>query len=139
MALIYGNKADAIFADTKWEHEELYNQLSKVENKIREFHGNDFKIIKIKSESYPDGLGEYIRKGNYYPSFGARFCTRIFKIEPIDNFLLRYKDEGATLMIGLNADEEHLRTGNYGLLPFINYTYPQPRMLLCRVFPQGGR
>lgn len=124
MALIYGNKADAIFSDTGWEHDELYAQLETVELAIREWHGNDFKIIRVKSESHPEGLEEYIREGKFYPSFDARFCTRIFKIEPIDNFLKQFKDEGATLMIGLNADEAELRTGNHGLLPFVNYRYP---------------
>jgi hypothetical protein len=124
MALIYGSRADAIFSDTGWEHDELYKQLEDVEKKIRAWHGNDFKVIRVKSETHPEGLGEYIKEGKFYPSFNARFCTRIFKIEPIDNFLKQFKDEGATLMIGLNADEAELRTGNHGLLPFVNYSYP---------------
>lgn len=124
MALLYGGRADAIFSDTGWEHDELYAQLDSVEIKIREWHNNDFKIIRVKSESHPEGLEEYIREGKFYPSFNARFCTRIFKIEPIDNFLKQYKNYGVTLMIGLNADEADIRTGNHGLLPFVNYTYP---------------
>lgn len=124
MALIYGGKANAIFSDTGWEHDELYLQLDKVEQKIRQWHNNDFRIIRVKSEKYPNGLGEYIREGKYYPSFNSRFCTRIFKIEPIDNYLKQFANVGATLMIGLNANEAHLRSGNHGLLPFVNYSYP---------------
>jgi hypothetical protein len=124
MALIYGNKADAIFSDTGWEHDELYKQLESVEAKLKEWHNNDFKIIRVKSESHPEGLGEYIKESKFYPSFQARFCTRIFKIEPIDNFLKQFKEEGAELMIGLNAEEAEMRTGNHGLLPFVKYKYP---------------
>lgn len=122
MALIYGGKADAIFADTGWEHQALYDQLDEVEIKIREWHGNDFKIIRIKAER--GSLEDYINESNFYPSFQARFCTRMFKIEPIDNYLKQFEQDGATIMIGLNADEAGLRTGNHGLLPFVQYKYP---------------
>lgn len=123
MALLFGNKADAIFSDTGSEHDELYKQLESVEKVIRDFHGNDFKIIKVKNQEH-ESLESYIRDSSYFPSFKARFCTRMFKIEPIDNYLRRYKDEGVELMIGLNADEQDMRTGNHGLLPFVNYSYP---------------
>ena len=48
----------------------------------------------------------------------------MFKIEPIDNFLEQYKDEGVELMIGLNADEIDQRTGNHGNKEFVKYGYP---------------
>lgn len=123
MALLFGNKADAIFSDTGSEHDELYRQLENVEKVIRDFHGNNFKIIKVRNEKYKS-LEIYIRESSFFPNFQARFCTRMFKIEPIDNYLKKYKDEGVELMIGLNSDEADLRTGNYGLLPFVNYSYP---------------
>jgi len=123
MALLYGNKADAIFADTGSEHDEMYKQLENIEKVIREFHGNDFKIKKVKNEKH-ESLEGYIRESSFFPSFHARFCTRMFKIEPIDNYLKKYKNEGVELMIGLNADEEEMRTGNHGLLSFVNYSYP---------------
>jgi len=123
MALLYGYKADAIFSDTGSEHDELYKQLEDVEKVIREFHGNNFKIIKVKNEKY-ESLESYIRESSFFPNFQARFCTRMFKIEPIDNYLKKYKKEGVELMIGLNSDEQDLRTGNHGLLSFVNYSYP---------------
>ena len=123
MCVLYGNKADAIFADTGYEFPELYERIDLVEKKVREFHDNDFKIIKIKNNKY-DSLPEYIKHSNYYPSYQQRFCTRMFKIEPIDDYLKQFKDEGAEIMIGLNSDEQDKRTGNHGNLKFINYSYP---------------
>lgn len=122
MAVLFGNKADAIFADTKAEHDVLYKSLDKVETKIREFHNNDFKIHRIVSEKHPEGLMQYIKDSKFFPSFGARYCTRMFKIEPIDNFLKQFNE--VELMIGLNADEENLRTGNHGLMKNVKYSYP---------------
>ena len=123
MAILYGNKADAIFSDTGSEHDELYKQLEDVEAKIRAFHGNDFKIIKVKNSQYAS-LEAYIREYKFFPSFQSRFCTRLFKIEPIDNYLKQFKEEGVELMIGLNAEEGDKRTGNHGLLKHVKYSYP---------------
>jgi len=123
MAILFGNKADAIFSDTGSEHLALYAQLNTVEKKIRDFHENDFNIIRVKNEKY-GSLEGYIRFSKFFPSFQNRFCTRMFKIEPIDNYLKQFEDEGVEIMIGLNSDEAEMRTGNHGLLPFVTYSYP---------------
>jgi len=123
MCLLFGNKADAIFADTGAEHRELYDRIELVEQAVREFHDNDFKIIKVKNKKY-SSLQEYITQSKFFPSFRQRFCTRMFKIEPIDDFLSQLEGEEVELMIGLNADEGDRRTGNLGKLPFVKYTYP---------------
>jgi len=122
MCLLFGANADAIFADTGFEHKKLYERLDTVESKIKDFHSNEFKIHRIKSKH--GTLPEYIEKTKFYPSFRSRYCTRMFKIEPIDEFLKQYESEGVELMIGLNADEEKSRTGNHGNLPFVQYSYP---------------
>ncbi len=122
MCVLFGNKADAIFADTGFEHDKLYERIEKVEKQVKEFHGNDFKIIKVKREG--ETLPEYIKSSKFYPSFQSRFCTRMFKIEPIDDYLDQFKDEGVELLIGLNADEIDQRTGNHGNKPFVKYSYP---------------
>lgn len=58
----------------------------------------------------------------FMPSGQQRYCTRIFKIEPIDKYL---KEVGeCELMIGLNADEAASREGNWGLNENVKYTYP---------------
>lgn len=122
MAILFGKDANAIFADTKAEHEKLYEQLDDVEKKIRAFHENDFKIIRVTSKKHPEELIEYIKEKKYFPSFQQRFCTRIFKIEPIDDYLKQF--ESCELMIGLNYDEQELRDGNHGLVDTVTYSYP---------------
>jgi len=122
MCVLFGNKANAIFADTGFEHQELYDRLELVEGKVREIHGNEFKIIKVKRDG--ESLPEYIKSSKFYPSFGARFCTRMFKIEPIDDYLEQFESEGAEILIGLNVDEADDRVGNYMDLKWVTYSHP---------------
>jgi len=120
LCLLFGGKATAIFADTGWEHPEMYERLAVVEKAVSEIYPG-FHVIRIKSQAHP-GLKEYIKDSAFYPSFQSRYCTRLFKIEPIDDFL---SSQGkCELMIGLNANEAHLRTGNYGLKKNVRYAYP---------------
>lgn len=122
MCVLFGDKADAIFSDTEFEHKEIYDRLDKVEQFVKENIRSDFKVHRIKHEKY--SLPEYIKESKFYPSFMSRFCTRMFKIETIDRFLNKYKESGCELMIGLNADERDNRTGNHGNKKFIKYSYP---------------
>jgi hypothetical protein len=123
MCVLFGDKADAIFADTGFEHEQLYDRINLVGEWVRKFHRSNFKVHLISNKKH-DSLPAYILKSKYYPSYQSRFCTRMFKIEPIDEFLDQFKDEGVELMIGLNADEIDQRTGNHGNKSFVSYTYP---------------
>ena len=128
MCLLFGANAKAIFADTGWEHKIMYERIAKVEKEVKKLHPN-FEIIRVKAKvksqqhkKYFTNLKDYIEDFKYYPSPMMRYCTRIFKIEPIDKFL---EDQGdCELMIGLNADEGDKRTGNYGLNENVDYTYP---------------
>lgn len=123
MCVLFGDKADAIFADTGFEHQQIYDRIELVEKWVQNFHRPDFKIHKVKNKKYGT-LPEYIKSSHFYPNFKTRYCTRMFKIEPIDNYLKQFKDEGAEIMVGLNYDEIDLRTGSHGLLPFVKYSYP---------------
>jgi len=123
MCVLFGNKADAIFADTGFEHKEIYDRIGLVEEWVQNFHRKDFKIHRIKNKEH-DSLIDYIKKSKFYPNFQARYCTRMFKIEPIDDFLEQFKGEGVVLMIGLNAEEIDQRTGNHGNKKFVEYKYP---------------
>jgi len=126
MCVLFGNKADAIFADTGWEHKEIYERIEFVERRVREIHKNNFTVHRIKASvkhkgEYYDNLPEYIRATKFYPSQRARYCTGEFKIKPIDLFLKGMGD--VELMIGLNAAESD-RVGNHGLLENVKYSYP---------------
>ena len=125
MCLLYGDKAKAIFCDTGFEHAALYRHIERVENELKKIHP-EFELIRVRGDvkvngKNVDSLYEYILKSKYYPSPLSRYCTRMFKIEPIDNFL---KDAGeCELMIGLNAEEGE-RVGNHGNMVNIKYSYP---------------
>jgi len=120
MCILFGGKSDAIFADAGWEHKPIYDRIELMEKKVSEFHGRDFKIHKVRSQKYGK-LVDYIRKQKFYPSPRMRYCTRIFKIEPIDKFLSQFDE--VEIMIGLNYDERD-RTGNHGLAKNVTYSYP---------------
>jgi 3'-phosphoadenosine 5'-phosphosulfate sulfotransferase (PAPS reductase)/FAD synthetase len=104
--------------------------LNIVEKGIRELHKNNFNIVRVKSKH--GTLPEYIKQKKFYPSFHARFCTRLFKIEPIDDYLKQYEKEGVELMIGLNAEERDKRVGNHEKLSFVKYRYPLVEANLSR-------
>ena len=123
MCVLWGNKADGIFADTGYEHKEIYDRIKLVEDWVRSFHRPDFKIHLVKNVNYKS-LPDYIRAAKFYPSYQSRFCTRMFKIEPINNYLKHFKDEGVNVMIGLNVDEITQRTGAHDLYSFITHSYP---------------
>lgn len=120
MCLMFGHDAQPIFADTGFEHRELYARIDEVEDRLKEIHGPEFTIVRIRREKYT--LPEEILRRKFYPSPRMRFCTRMFKIEPMDKYLKELGD--CELMIGLNADEAEKRTGNHGLLPNVHYGYP---------------
>lgn len=120
MCVLFGDKADAIFSDTGFEHQEIYDRIDLVQTWCRNNVRPDFTVHKVSKGSLP----EYIVKSKFYPNFQSRYCTRMFKIEPIDDFLEQFKENGVELMIGLNADEIDQRTGNHGNKPFVKYSYP---------------
>ncbi len=126
MCILYGGDARAIWADTGSEHKKMYERMNMVEGEIKKIHP-EFEIIKVKgSGKYKDKEYDTLEKlavaQKFMPSGMARYCTRIFKIEPIDEYL---KEQGeCELMIGLNVDEENSREGNWGLNENVKYTYP---------------
>lgn len=129
LCLLYGHRAKAIFADTGDEHKVMYEKLAEFQEQIKIKHPN-FEMIVVKNKEFAS-LTEYIKTYKFFPSITARFCTRIFKIEPIDDFL---KDQGeCELMIGLNYDEMDERTGNHGLLSNVTYSYPLGDLKLRRI------
>ena len=120
MCILYGKGATAIWCDTGAEHDIMYQRINEVEKSLKLIHNNDFNIVRVKNEKHI-GLEQYAQKAKYLPSGQARYCTRLFKIEPIDNYLSSQGE--CELMIGFNADEEG-RTGNLELKTNVKYTYP---------------
>lgn len=115
MVAMFHQIATPVFTDTGWEHDELYKQIEKVEKHF------GIEVVRVRRK---DGvtLPQYIEDQKFYPSFRARFCTRMFKIEPMDEFLA--DKTPCEIMIGLNAEEAEKRTGNFGLQKGVKYTYP---------------
>lgn len=127
MCLLYGKGAKAIVCDTGDEEPEMYERWDFVESAMKVIHDGDFELLRIKPSVIIKGvhvtsLTDYAMVSGVWPTSGMRYCTRLFKIEPIDNYL---RDKGeCELMIGLNADEIDDRTGNQSTLPNVTYTTP---------------
>jgi 3'-phosphoadenosine 5'-phosphosulfate sulfotransferase (PAPS reductase)/FAD synthetase len=126
MCILYGADAKGIWADAGAEHKKMYERIEKVESQIQKIHP-DFEIIKVKGstkhkEVIYDNLEKLVVAYKFMPSGQQRFCSRIFKIEPIDKYLSTQGE--CELMIGLNVDEEASREGNWGLQCNVKYTYP---------------
>jgi 3'-phosphoadenosine 5'-phosphosulfate sulfotransferase (PAPS reductase)/FAD synthetase len=126
MCILYGKGAKAIWCDTGAEHKEMYKRMDIVEEKLKQLHGGDFEIIRITPEikhkgEFYKGLENLVLAYKFMPSGIKRYCTKEFKIKPIDKYL---KEAGeCELLIGFNADESD-RVGNLEAMPNINYKYP---------------
>lgn len=125
MCILYGKGATAIWCDTGAEHEKMYERMKMVYAAIKAIHP-DFHMVVITPNATAKGvkvksLEEYIKIYKVMPSGQMRFCTREFKIKPIDDFL---ESQGeCELLIGFNYDEQG-RTGNLGLKSNVKYIYP---------------
>lgn len=126
MCLLYGKGATAIWCDTGAEHKEMYARIDQMEAFFKEYHKGDFKLERIlptathKGQEYA-GLEALAIGYSFMPSGQKRYCTRLFKSLPIDQFL---QSQGqCELMIGFNADEAG-RTGSLEAMPNVAYTYP---------------
>lgn len=126
MCVLYGKNSTPIFTDTGFEHKPMYERIDMMESALGIIHGPDFKIIRLRQKNAESTgcrtLPEYIKLRKFYPNPMARFCTRLFKIEPMDDFL---KDQGeCEVFIGLNFDEADERVGNLGKCQNVKYRYP---------------
>jgi 3'-phosphoadenosine 5'-phosphosulfate sulfotransferase (PAPS reductase)/FAD synthetase len=129
MGILYGKGATAIWCDTGDEEPEMYKRIDDVEKALIDIHEGDFKLIRIYPKVTVKGIecstiDEAALAWSFFPAPTARWCTKQFKIEPIDEFLIQQGE--CELMIGLNADEEPGadRTGNFMKCKNVKYTYP---------------
>jgi hypothetical protein len=101
-----------IFADTGWEFPVIYDHIAKFE----QVTGRE--VVRVAND---ETLPEYIERAKFLPGIQARFCTRMFKIEPINRFLTDHAP--AELLIALRADES-ARVGNQSEIEGITVRYP---------------
>lgn len=120
LALLFPD-AIPVFTDTKWEHKEVYDHIAKFERVTGR------EVIRIINEKYPGGLPEYIKHSKFFPNHAARYCTREFKIEPMNRYLSGRLP--AELLIGLRADEPASeRVGNLTDIDGLTIRYPMREM-----------
>lgn len=66
-----------------------------------------------------------IRQQKMLPNFRARFCTRILKIEPYEQFLVQEVRNGPIVSyVGLRADEEVREGGIYSHIDGVSQRFP---------------
>jgi hypothetical protein len=106
--------AQLVFTDTGWEFPQLYAHL----NKIEAVTGRT--IVRLRNAKYAS-IPESARSSLFLPNHGARYCTRQFKIEPMNQYLAQHTP--AELLIGLRADEPD-RIGNTTEMDGLAIRYP---------------
>lgn len=126
MCILYGKGATAIWCDTGSEHDEMYQRINNLEKAMKLLHNGDFQLVRIKPNvkvlgKYVSTVEEYAIAAQFMPSGQRRWCTGLFKIEPINDFLAQQGE--CELMIGFNYDEQG-RTGNLQKLQNVSYVYP---------------
>lgn len=113
LALLEQN-AIPIFCDTGWEFPEIYAHIERFERVT----GRDVvRVVNAKHRTIPDQIRDYV----FFPNHGARWCTREFKIDPINRFLRSHLP--CELLIGLRVDEPE-RVGNLTELDGLTVRYP---------------
>lgn len=104
-----------VFTDTRWEFPQVYRHIAEFERVT----GRD--VLRIQHPDWPGGIPEYIEHSAFLPGHGARWCTRMFKIETYNAYIKTHLP--AELFIGLRADEPE-REGNLTLMEGLTIRYP---------------
>lgn len=102
------NQLHFVFADTGWEHPELYTYLDEV---IAPLLGENF--VRVRSKKYPGGMPELVEKRGMFPSRKIRFCTQELKIFPIRDFIKdldEWTSKPPVNAVGIRAAESKRRS-----------------------------
>lgn len=119
--------ANLVFTDTCDEFDDLYAHLDKIEAVTGR------TITRIRHPEYPGGLPEYTARAKFMPNHGARFCTRMFKIDAFNRWLGTAGQLPAEMLIGLRADEPaDVRVGNLTEMEGLTIRYPLREQGLVR-------
>lgn len=113
-----------VFTDTGWEFDVLYEHIA---------HFEQVTGRKVERLRHPDfaGIPEYASHHAFLPNHGARYCTRIFKIDVLNAWLSSRLP--VTLNIALRADEPaDERVGNLTELEGLTIRYPLREMGFTR-------
>lgn len=99
----YGvDKCEAVFCDTKWEHELTYAHINEVTEKL------GVKLVTLTNETV-DGFIGLVKKKKRFPSTKARFCTEFLKTRPAIDYILKQK-EHLIILQGIRKDESISRS-----------------------------
>tara|TARA_R110000737_G_scaffold25351_2_gene44052 strand:+ start:530 stop:1489 length:960 start_codon:yes stop_codon:yes gene_type:complete len=103
------NKLSFVYADTGWEHPEVYEYLEKVVEPLFRKYG---EFHYLRNPKYPNGMVDMIRKNQSFPTRIARFCTKELKINPIKIHLksMIKQGEDPINVVGIRAQESLRRS-----------------------------
>ncbi len=96
------------YADTGWEHPEVYEYLDAV---LEPLLGDRFH--RVKSEKYPGGMADLVKKKGAFASRKMRFCTDELKKKPIRDFIRKVNADHGCLSynaVGIRAAESKARS-----------------------------
>lgn len=89
-----------VFADTGWEHPDLYKYLTYLEGILGPIH-------RAASSKYPGGMPDLARKKQMFPARTIRFCTTELKVVPIREYLDTF--DHPINCVGIRAEESRSR------------------------------
>jgi len=92
-----------VFCDTGWEHPITYAYIEEINKQLL-----DGGLVRVKSDTYPDGFVQLAVERKGIPSFKRRFCTQELKVFPLHKYYESLDDE-ITSYQGIRADESHSR------------------------------
>ena len=92
-----------VFADTRWEHPDLYRYLDDV---LEPLLG---KLHRVTSEKYPEGMSDLVKGKGMFPSRPIRFCTQELKVKPLIKFMDEHPGDPINV-VGIRAAESERRS-----------------------------
>ena len=96
-----------VFADTQWEHPDLYKYMDQVLEPVLG------KIHKVTSKKYPGGMADMVKQKGAFPTRMIRFCTEHLKVNPLREFFADYRERTGldpVSVVGIRAQESHRRS-----------------------------
>jgi len=105
---------DYVFSDTDKELPETYDYLAKIEAHLGK------EVIRLRADR---GFDHWLQiYGGYLPSPRMRWCTKMLKIRPFEEWVEKLGDVDVRMYVGIRADED--RAGYRPTKPNITPVYP---------------